>query len=80
MMKWDEGSNQLKEYQLVSGKAQGKGAKSANEWFTDNQENIKTAAMGKGSPDDYQLALEWAIISGKIPNPNTTTAGKKFVQ
>jgi hypothetical protein len=75
MMKWDEGSSQLKEYNLVTAKAHGGGkrSQSANEWFAENQENIKTAGMGKGSPEDYRLALEWAIISRKIPNPNTTT-------
>src|SRR5262245_65042251 len=71
MMKWDAGSSQLKEYNLVTAKANGGGkrSQSANEWFAENQESIKTAGMGKGSPDDYRLALEWAIISGKISNP-----------
>ena len=80
MMNWDEGSKQLKEYHLVAGKARGgkskdsqARAKTANEWYEQYKENIKTAAMGKGSPEDYRLALEWAIRSGKIPNPNTTT-------
>jgi hypothetical protein len=26
--------------------------------------------MGKGAPQDYVLALQWAVISGQIPNPN----------
>ncbi|MBL8227689.1 MAG: hypothetical protein JNL98_04405 [Bryobacterales bacterium] len=37
-----------------------------NEWFKANKERIKTAAMGKGAPVDYELALEWAARSGKI--------------
>jgi len=80
LMKWDEGSDQLKEFNLVTAKAHGgkskdskAAAKSANEWFEQYKENIKTAAMGKGAPDDYRLALEWAIRSGKIPVANTTT-------
>lgn len=79
MMKWEPGSNQLKEYNLVTAQAHGgkskdsqSAAKSANEWFAQYKENIKTAAMGKGSPEDYRLALEWAIRSGKIPDPNTS--------
>jgi hypothetical protein len=80
MMKWEEGSDELKEYHLVAGKAHGGKSKDsqakaqkANEWYALHKENIKTAAMGKGSPEDYRLALEWAIKSGKIPNPNTDT-------
>jgi hypothetical protein len=29
--------------------------------------------MGKGAPEDYQLALEWAVRSGKITNVNQAT-------
>src|SRR4029453_8823168 len=35
-------------------------------WFQANKERIRTAAMGKGAPQDYELALEWAVRSGKI--------------
>jgi hypothetical protein len=79
MMKWDEGSAERKEFNLVTAKARGgkskdsqAAAKSANEWYALYKENIMTAAMGKGAPEDYRLALEWAIKSGKIPNPNTS--------
>lgn len=34
-----------------------------------HRESILNAAMGKGSPRDYELALEWAAASGKVPNP-----------
>lgn len=32
-----------------------------------HKERIRTAAMGKGAPQDYELALEWAVRSKKIP-------------
>src|SRR5262249_35792881 len=32
-----------------------------------------SAAMGKGAPHDYELALEWAVRAGKIANPSQTT-------
>jgi hypothetical protein len=44
-------------------------AKAQNEWFKQNSERIKTAAMGKGAPQDYELALEWAIRSGRVKTP-----------
>jgi hypothetical protein len=79
LMKWEEGSVQRNEFNLVTAKASGgkskdsqAAAKSANEWYAKHKENIMTAAMGKGAPEDYRLALEWAIRSGKIPNPNTS--------
>jgi hypothetical protein len=79
LMKWEDGSDERKEYDFLTAKAHGgksqdskSAAQSANAWYAEHKENIKTAAMGKGSPDDYRLALEWAIKSGKIPNPNTS--------
>jgi hypothetical protein len=38
-------------------------------WFDQNKERIRTAAMGKGAPGDYALALEWAVRTGRIANP-----------
>ena len=35
-------------------------------WFQANKERIRTAAMGKGGPQDYELALEWAVRSNQI--------------
>ena len=67
MMSWDAGTEQLKDYTDVTGG----GAKNA--WFSTNKERIRTAAMGKGAPADYALALEWAVRSGKIKDPNAIT-------
>lgn len=67
MMNWTDGTAQMTEYnQVTSG--------SRNDtWFRANRDNIATAAMGKGAPHDYELALEWAVRSGKIPNPARAT-------
>jgi hypothetical protein len=35
-------------------------------WFNANKDRIRNAAMGKGAPRDYELALEWAVLSKKI--------------
>ncbi len=67
MMSWNEGTEQLKDFDDVTGG----GAKDT--WFRTNKERIRTAAMGKGAPGDYALALEWAVRSGKIKNPNAIT-------
>lgn len=64
MMSWKEGTEELKDFNDVTGG----GARNA--WFRTNGERIKNAAMGKGAPGDYALALEWAVRSGKIKNPN----------
>jgi hypothetical protein len=42
-------------------------------WFKQYKARIETAAMGKGSPQDYALALQWAVYSGKITNPSQAT-------
>ena len=62
MMDWDEGTEERRDYDAVTrGSAH-------DTWFQANKERIRTAAMGKGAPQDYELALEWAVRSRKIPN------------
>jgi hypothetical protein len=61
MMNWTDGTAQMTEYNKVTS-----GSKN-DAWFRANRENIATAAMGKGAPHDYELALDWAVRSGKIP-------------
>lgn len=63
MMSWKVGSEQLKDYNTVT-----KGSKSVA-WFKEHAEGIRTAAMGKGAPKDYEAALEWAVMSKQIPTP-----------
>ncbi len=60
MMKWAEGTEEKRDYQTVT-----LGSKD-DIWFKQNKERIRTAAMGKGAPLDYGLALEWAARSTKI--------------
>jgi hypothetical protein len=66
MMNWSA-SEERRDYDAVS-----RGSKD-DAWFQTNKERIRTAAMGKGAPEDYQLALEWAVRSRKIPNVNQAT-------
>lgn len=62
MMDWTAGTEERQDYNAVT-------AGSARDaWFQANKERIRTAAMGKGAPQDYELALEWAVRSNKIPN------------
>ncbi len=63
MMDWDDGTEERRDFNAVT-----RGSRS-DTWFQANKERIKTAAMGKGAPQDYELALEWAVRSGKIRNP-----------
>ena len=67
MMDWDEGSEELSDYQHVTGGGR------RDDWFRMHRERIRNAAMGKGAPHDYELALEWAVRSGKIRNPSAPT-------
>jgi hypothetical protein len=62
-----------------TGKDRAESAQSAqlDEWYSRNQERIVNAAMGKGSPLDYQLALEWTVRSGKIKD-STREAIQRF--
>lgn len=76
MMDWDAGTEELGDFQHVTAQMPaGRGApararsQAQNLWLRQNRERISTAAMGKGAPEDYQLALEWAVRSGRIPDP-----------
>ena len=62
MMNWTEGTEQKKDYDAVT-----RGSKK-NVWFNTNKERIRNAAMGKGAPRDYALALEWAVLSDRVKN------------
>lgn len=62
MMNWTEGTEQRRDFNAVT-----RGSRH-DIWFNANKGRILNAAMGKGAPQDYQLALEWAIRSGKIQN------------
>jgi hypothetical protein len=63
MMNWTAGTDQMNDYTLVTR------GRRTNEWFNANKDRIRSAAMGKGAPQDYELALEWAVRSGKVANP-----------
>ena len=60
MMDWADGTEERQDYATVT-----RGSKN-DVWFKTNQAQIRTAAMGKGAPRDYELALEWAVRSGKV--------------
>ncbi len=64
MMNWTEGTEERRDYNAVT-----RGSRS-DTWFTANKQRIRNAAMGKGAPQDYELALEWAVRSGKVRTPN----------
>ena len=64
MMNWNADTEESKDYSAVTG-----GGSPSNAWFQANKEAIRTAAMGKGGPSDYELAMEWAVRSGKVSNP-----------
>ena len=63
MMSWKEGTEELKDFNDVTS-----GGKKSD-FYKTNKLRILAAAMGKGAPQDYQLALEWAVLSGKVKNP-----------
>jgi len=67
MMDWAEGSEERRDYNAVT-----RGS-THDAWFQANKERIRSAAMGKGAPHDYELALEWAVRSSKIPTVTQTT-------
>ncbi len=60
MMDWADGTEERRDYNEVT-----RGSRH-DVWFQANKERIRTAAMGKGAPQDYVLALEWAVRSNKI--------------
>ena len=65
MMNWTDGSAQKTEFEAVTS-----GGSKNDSWLRANKQHIQTAAMGKGAPEDYQLALEWAVRSKKVKNPS----------
>ncbi len=67
MMDWDPGSEERRDFNAVT-RNSGRDA-----WFTTNKERILTAAMGKGAPRDYELALEWVAMSKKVPTVTSQT-------
>lgn len=67
MMDWAEGTEERRDYNAVT-----RGSRT-DTWFQANKERIRTAAMGKGAPQDYALALEWAVRSGKVPTVTQAT-------
>ena len=67
MMDWGDGTEERRDYDTVT-----RGSKD-DVWFQAHKERIRTAAMGKGAPQDYELALEWAGRSKKIPTLTQTT-------
>ena len=75
MMNWTEGSEQRTDFSHVTQRDRGTdrasraAAATNNLWFEQHKEAIRTAAMGKGAPGDYALALEWAVRSGLINDP-----------
>lgn len=72
MMDWTDGTEERTDFNTVTrGSAR-------DTWFQANKERIMTAAMGKGAPEDYKLALEWAVRSGKIPNVTQATIQTYF--
>jgi hypothetical protein len=67
MMDWADGTEERRDYNAVTS-----GSKN-DAWFQANKERIRNAGMGKGAPQDYQLALEWAVRSQKIRNVSQAT-------
>lgn len=72
MMDWTAGSEENNDFTAVTSGGR------RNDWYQTNREAILNAAMGKGRPQDYGLALEWAIRSRKIPIPTQTTIQTYF--
>ncbi len=68
MMDWTAGTEERLDYDAVTS-----GGSRNNAWFQTNRESIRSAAMGKGAPHNYELALEWAVRSKKIPTPTQAT-------
>jgi len=70
MMNWKEGTEERRDYNAVT-----QGSKN-DAWFNTNKERIRNAAMGKGAPHDYELALEWAVRSQKVNKVDQLTLQK----
>ena len=67
MMNWNDGTEERRDYNAVT-----RGSNS-DLWFRTNKNRIRNAAMGKGAPGDYELAIEWAVRAGKVTNSNQAT-------
>jgi hypothetical protein len=67
MMDWDEGTEELSDYRTTTAGSR------RDSWFQENKEFIRNAGMGKGSPRDYELALQSAVRSGKVADSNQNT-------
>ncbi|MGE3174377.1 MAG: hypothetical protein AB7O97_17235 [Planctomycetota bacterium] len=80
MMNWTPGSARLADYRETTGRAGGPDALEQNRWFQEHRERIRSAAMGKGAPRDYELALEWAARSGDVRNPGSQTLQAQMLQ
>jgi hypothetical protein len=72
MMDWSDGTEERRDYNEVS-----RGSRD-DTWFQVNKDRIRTAAMGKGAPQDYQLALDWAVRARKLPTVNQATLQAYF--
>ncbi len=72
MMNWASGTEEMRDYGEVT-----RGSRH-DVWFKANKARIRTAAMGKGAPQDYELALEWAVRAGKIGHVNQNTLQAYF--
>jgi hypothetical protein len=67
MMDWDAGTEERRDYDVVT-----RGSNS-DTWFRLYRNRIRNAAMGKGAPRDYELALEWAVRSRRIASVSQTS-------
>lgn len=74
MMDWTAGTTEMTHYDAVTA------GTAKNTWFQQNKERIRTAAMGKGAPEDYGFALQWAVYSQKIKIPSQATIQAYFDQ
>jgi hypothetical protein len=46
-------------------------AANSDPWFQANKARIRTAVAGKGSPKDYEIALEWAVRKNLVAGNQT---------
>ncbi len=74
LMHWNAGTSQASHFAAVTA------GSPRDAWFRQHKERIRTAAMGKGSPEDYALALQWAVYSNHIQNPTHATVQAYFDQ
>ena len=74
MMDWTPGTTEMTHYDAITA------GSAKNTWFQQNKESIRTAAMGKGAPEDYGIAMQWAVYSQKIKNPSQATIQAWFDQ